>query len=63
MGSWACSMSNLFTQDASIGWYPFDLIKYSHSCPLSCLDSSTTSTSNLGSLSIKLVEALSCTFD
>ncbi len=50
MASWACSMSNSFTQDASIGWYPFHLTKYSRSRPLTCLDLSTTSTSNSGSL-------------
>jgi hypothetical protein len=41
MASWACSMLNSFTQDASIGWYPFHLTKYSRSHPLSCLDLST----------------------
>ncbi len=50
MAPWACSISNSFTQDASIKWYPFHLTKYSHSRPLSCLDLSTTSTSNFGSL-------------
>jgi len=37
MASWACSMSNSFTQDASIEWYPFHFTKYSHSCLLSYL--------------------------
>ncbi len=50
MASWACSMSDLFTQDASIGWYPFHLTRYSRSRPLSYLDLSTASTSNSGSL-------------
>jgi hypothetical protein len=50
MASWACSISDSFTQDASIGWYPFHLTKYSCSHPLSCLDLNTTSTSNSGSL-------------
>jgi hypothetical protein len=50
MASWACSMSNSFTQDASIGWYPFHLTKYSRSHPLSCLHLSTTSILNSGSL-------------
>jgi hypothetical protein len=36
---WASSMSNSFTQDASIEWYLFHFIKYSHSCPFSCFDS------------------------
>ncbi len=54
MGSWACSMSDSFTQDASIRWYPFDLTKYFHSRPFSCLNLITTSISNLGSLSIRL---------
>jgi hypothetical protein len=43
-------MSDSFTQDASIGWYPFHLIKYSRFRPLSFLDLSTASTSNSGSL-------------
>jgi hypothetical protein len=34
MASWACSMSDSFTQDASMGWYPFHLTKYSRSRPL-----------------------------
>jgi len=38
MVSWACSMLDSFTQDASIGWYPFHLTKYSHSRPFSYLD-------------------------
>ncbi len=50
MASWACSMSDSFTQETSIGWYPFHLTRYSRSRPLSCLDLSTTSTSNSGSL-------------
>ncbi len=50
MASWACSISDSFTQEASIGWYPFHLTKYSYSRPLSCLDLSTTSTSNSGLL-------------
>ncbi len=50
MVSWACSISDSFTQDASIGWYPFHLTKYSCSRPLNCLDLSTTSISNSGSL-------------
>jgi len=50
MASWACSMSDSFTQDASIGWYPFHLTKYSRSHPLICLDLSTASTSNSSSL-------------
>ncbi len=50
MASWACSMSDSFTQDVSIGWYPFHFIKYFRSCPFSCLDLSTASTSNFGSL-------------
>ncbi len=50
MASWACSMSDSFTQDAFIGWYPFHLTKYSRSRPLSCLDLSMASTSNSGSL-------------
>ncbi len=50
MASWACSMSDSFTQEASIGWYPFHFTRYSRSCPLSCLDLSTASTSNFGSL-------------
>jgi hypothetical protein len=50
---WACSISDSFTQDASIGWYPFHLTKYSQFRPLSCLDLSTTSTLNYGSLRTK----------
>ncbi len=50
MASWACSMSDSFTQDASIGWYHFHLTRYSRSRPLNCLDLSTASTSNFGSL-------------
>jgi hypothetical protein len=50
MASWACSISDSFTQDASIRWYPCHLIKYSRSRPLSCLDLSIASTSNFGSL-------------
>jgi hypothetical protein len=50
MASWACSMSDSFTQEASIRWYPFHLTRYSRSHPLSCLDLSTASTSNSGSL-------------
>ncbi len=50
MDFWACSMSNSFTQYASIGWYPFHLTKYSRFRPFSCFDFSTTSTSNSGSL-------------
>jgi hypothetical protein len=50
MASWACSMSDSFTQDAFIGWYPFHFTKYSRSYPLSCLDLNTASTSNSGSL-------------
>jgi hypothetical protein len=53
MASWACSMSDSFTQDASIGWYPFHLTKYSHYHPLNCLDLNTTSTSNSSSLSMR----------
>jgi hypothetical protein len=44
--SWACSMSDSFTQDAFIGWYPFHLTKYSYSRPLNCLDLNMASTSN-----------------
>ncbi len=54
MASWACSMSDSFTQDASIGWYPFHFTKYSCSRHLSCLDLSMASTSNSGSLWTKL---------
>ncbi len=54
MASWACFISNSFIQDASIGWYPFHLTKYSHSPPLSCLDLSTTFTSNSSSLWTRL---------
>jgi hypothetical protein len=50
MASWACSISDSFTQDASIGWYPFHFTKYSRSRPLNCLDLNTASTSNYGSL-------------
>ncbi len=50
MASWACSISDSFTQDAFIGWYLFHLTKYSRFCPLSYLNLSTTSTSNSGSL-------------
>ncbi len=50
MAYWACFMLDSFTQDASIGWYPFHLTKYSRSCPLSCLDLSTASTSNFDSI-------------
>ncbi len=50
MASWACSISDSFTQDASIGWYPFHLTKYSRARPLSCLDLSMACTSNSGSL-------------
>ncbi len=50
MASWACSMTDSFTQDASIRWYPFHFTKYSRSHPLSCLDLSTASTLNSGSL-------------
>jgi hypothetical protein len=38
MASWACFILDSFTQDASIGWYPFHLIKYSCFRPLSCLN-------------------------
>jgi hypothetical protein len=31
MAYWACSIFDSFTQDASIGWFPFHLTKYSHS--------------------------------
>jgi hypothetical protein len=50
MAFWACSISDSFTQDAFIGWYPFHLTKYSYFCALSYLDLSATSTSNSGSL-------------
>jgi hypothetical protein len=50
MASWACSISNSFTQDAFIGWYPFHLTKYSRSRPFSCLDLNVASTSNSYSL-------------
>ncbi len=50
MASWACSMSDSLTQDASIGWYPFHFTRYSRFRPLSCLNLSTASTSNSGSL-------------
>jgi len=50
MVCWACSIFNSFTQDASIGWYPFHSTKYSRFCPLSCLDLRITSTSNFSSL-------------
>jgi len=50
MAFWACSISDSFTQDASIGWYPFHFTKYSRFHPLSCLDLSMASTSNSGSL-------------
>jgi hypothetical protein len=50
MASWACSILDSFTQNASIGWYPFHLTKYSPSHPFSYLDLSTTSTLNSGSL-------------
>jgi hypothetical protein len=50
MASWACSISDSFTQDAYIGWYPFHLTKYSCFRPLSYLDLSMASTSNYGSL-------------
>jgi hypothetical protein len=54
MVSLECSISDSFTQDASIGWYPFHLTKYSHFHPFSYLDLNITSTSNYGSLSMKL---------
>ncbi len=54
MASWACSMSDSFTQDASIGWYPFHFTKYSRFRPLNCLDLSMASTSNSDSLWTKL---------
>jgi hypothetical protein len=54
MASWACSMYDSFTQNASIRWYPFHLIKYSYSCPFNCLELNIVSISNLGSLSMKL---------
>jgi hypothetical protein len=44
MASWACSISDSFTQDGSIEWYPFHLTEYSCSHPLSCLDLSMAST-------------------
>jgi hypothetical protein len=44
MASWACSILDSFTQDASIWWYPLHLTKYSYSRPLSCLDLSTVVT-------------------
>jgi hypothetical protein len=50
MASWACSISDSFIQDAFIGWYPFHLTKYLHFHSLDCLDLSTASTSNSGSL-------------
>ncbi len=50
MASWACSMLDSFTQEAYIEWYPFHLTRYSRSRPLSCLNLSTASTSNSGSL-------------
>ncbi len=50
MVSWACSMLDSFTQEASIGWYPFHFTRYSRSRPLNYLDLSTASTSNSGSL-------------
>ncbi len=53
MASWAWSISDSFTQNASIGWYPFHLTKYSRSRPLSCFDLSMASTSNFGSLLTK----------
>jgi hypothetical protein len=53
MASWACSISDSFTQDASMGWYPFHLTKYSHSHPLSCFDLNTTFISNSSSLWIR----------
>ncbi len=62
MASWACSMSDSFTQEASIGWYPFHFIKYSRSRPLSCLDLNTASTSNFGSLWTKSGEGLELFF-
>jgi hypothetical protein len=58
MVSWARSMFNSFTQDASIGWYPFHLTKYFHSHPLNCFDLSTNSTSNFGSLLMRSGGAL-----
>jgi hypothetical protein len=62
MASWSCSMLNSFTQDAYIGWYPFHLTKYSRFCPLSCLDLSTASTSNFGSLRMRLGGGLELCF-
>ncbi len=50
MAFWAHSMSDSFTQDSSIGWYPLHLTKNSRSQPLSYLDLNTTSISNSGSL-------------
>ncbi len=63
MASWGCSMSDSFTQDASIAWYRFHLIRYSLSRPLSCLDLSTAYTSNSGSLWTKSGGALSDALD
>ncbi len=37
IASWACSVFDSFTQDASIGWYPFHLTKYYRSRPLSLI--------------------------
>jgi hypothetical protein len=62
MASWACSISDSFTQDASIGWYPFHLTKYFHSHPLSCIDLSMTSILNSGSLWTKFGEGLELCF-
>ncbi len=61
MASWACFILDSFTQDASIGWYPFHLIKYSCFRPLSCLDLSMAFISNSGSLCFG--GALSCALD
>jgi hypothetical protein len=63
MVSWACSILDSFTRDASIGWYPFHLTKYSCSRPLSCLDLNTTSTSHSGYYEPNLVEVLNCVLD
>ncbi len=50
MASWSCSILDSFIQDASIGWYPFHLTKYSCFRRLNCLDLSTASISNFASL-------------
>ncbi len=49
-----------FTQDASIGWYPFHLTKYSHSRPLSALTWARPPLQTLVHYEPSPVRALSC---